>query len=88
MANPVSVDLTTKNTYYKVATNVKSGNIKIKAWQPSDYMVTDRNTGEDAPTDDVTSWQVYTRSLTISNTSSIDVYMKCSKNLGNVIVLL
>jgi hypothetical protein len=88
MSNPVGVTLTTANTYYKVADNITAGVLNIKAWQPSNYMLTYRTHSGAAPTDDTLSVQCYNRVINVSNTSAIDVYMKCTETLGYVVAML
>jgi hypothetical protein len=86
MASPSAVTLTTKNTYYKVADNITSGVINIKAWQPSNYYLTYVTHSAAAPTDDSTSIICRDWSIGVTNTAAIDVYMSCSENNGIIIL--
>jgi hypothetical protein len=81
-----TVDLTTKNTYYAVATNIFTGSVNINVWQPTDYRLTYVLHSAAAPTDDTESPICRDWSIPISSSVAIDVYMKCVKDLGNVII--
>lgn len=88
MANPIKVD-TPKNTWTKVATNVTSGIITIKQWQPSRYYQTYRVTGDPAPTGDQnedTSTVTTGQEISIAATEAVDVYLYCYQQDGEVVL--
>lgn len=90
MANPVKVSLT-ENTWTIVASDVISGLITIKKWQPSRYYQTYRVTGDPAPTGDQnedTSTVTNGQEVSIAATEPIDVYMYCVDQDGEVVVSL
>ena len=88
MSNPVKVEIP-KNAWTLVASNVSSGLITIRQWQPSTYYQTYRVTGNPAPTGDQnedTSTITTGREITISANENIDVYL-FSKDVDGEVVL-
>lgn len=86
MANPDLI-VCTEDEWTKVATNVKSGQIHDKASRAV-YFQTYRLTGVAAPlnTDETESVPIFNedKSIIISNSSAIDVYIFCKGEDGLV----
>jgi len=82
MATPVFVDITPKETWVKVADNVKSGQVWIIKGNV-EYLQTYRDAGDPAPTlrsDGVDLEEV----AWISATAGIDVYVMAIGDVGRV----
>jgi hypothetical protein len=85
MPNPLVVDLTA-NTWTKVATAVKTGQVTIKNNTPNMYKHTYVLTGESAPTDDTKAHKFIANSGYISAAEDIDVYIKSVGKNGKILV--
>lgn len=88
MNNPSVVTLTTKDTWYLVAENVKYGVIDIQVHQPYFYYHTYVLTGESAPTDLTNAVRANSSQIDINATDYIDVYMRCSIDNGKLVVAI
>lgn len=79
------------NAWTKVATNVTTGLITIKEWQPDRYYQTYRVTGDPAPTGDQgedTSTITNGQEISIAATApAIDVYLYCMEKSGGKVVV-
>lgn len=83
MANPVIVHCTA-DSWTKVATNVRTGNIFITDRTPDAYYQTYKMTGE-APPSGIASGAVFDPSgMTIDASTAIDVYIWPQGNNGEV----
>lgn len=83
MADPVIVACPA-DAWTKVATNVTSGQVHIKNYNPANYLQTYRDTGGTAPTDPEEGVQVSGQSIPIAATAGIDVYIMAQGAVGSV----
>jgi hypothetical protein len=75
MTNPAVV-IVAANSWTKVATAIKKGQLWIKTRPSTAYLVTHRDTGDPAPTDLTDAIEFdHTGNMPISSTVDIDVYV-------------
>jgi hypothetical protein len=83
MANPSIVDCTA-DEWVLAAENVAYATIHIQ--KVGRYLATHRDTGDDAPTDDLDAREVPNRTIWVRNSAAIDVYVKSVGAAGKVVV--
>jgi hypothetical protein len=87
MANPVLIVLP-KGVWVKVADGVTQGHLQLKKYDFNNYIKTQRDAGEPAPTDDTLAVDVKADEMYINSSVAIDVYLKAIRNAGSVIAIL
>ena len=81
MANP-SISACAKDTWVKVATNVKTATIHKKI--TGRYLHTYRLTGAAAPTDLADAIRMEDQTLEYNHSAEIDIYIYCQNEAGSV----
>ncbi len=84
MANPENINITSKDTWQKVATNVKTGRVEFEpSTIPNHYKYTYVGTGEAAPTETLIGIRM-SKPLEFNHSDSVDIYIMAVGDVGIV----